>query len=467
MSKQILVVDDDDNVRPALVKLLVACGFLAEGVGDGQAGLSRFVEASFDLVISDIRMPKLNGIELLQAIKKLPKTAPVILITGFSDLLETDEAFRMGADGFIPKPFKKNEILEAVQKCLKVEISAPVAESIEEYCKLNIDDFVSGKQLKYDIFIQIVNKYIKIAHNGEDLPPDRINHYKSKGLHFLYMKKEDFARYAGMNLSLLSAVSKNPHISTEKKMNLIKHTGEIILHKIHIEGLDEGTVSYAKTFVENIVVILGNNANAMDLLSALSSHTDFLYAHSVGVSMISVLIARKMGWVTISNLSKIAMAGLLHDIGEKEIDVTILSKFRKDLEISELNMIESHPTRGVEILEELKGMPSEVIQVVAQHHEDCAGLGYPRGIRKNQIHPVARLVSVASEFCDLVLDAPNSPKLSGKDAINRLLSFSAHKLDPDFLNTLGSIFQVMPPPSNSSQGSFGGGSGGGDADWLN
>ena len=306
-----------------------------------------------------------------------------------------------------------------------------------------MDDFVSGRQLQFDIFIRILeDKFIKVAHGGDDLPPERISSYKAKGLRFLYMRKEDFAKYVGMSLVLLGAAKEAGRIPLAKKINLMKHTGEVILQKVRIDGLDEDSYEYAKTFIDSTLTILSENSDALELLTALSSHTDFVYAHSVGVSMISVLMARQMGWVTISNLFKVAMSGLMHDVGEKEIDVGVLSKLRKDLSIGEVKLKESHTSRGTDIIGEIRGMPSDVMQVVAQHHEDCVGQGYPRGIRRNAIHPMARLIAVASEFCELVLKAPNSPELSSRDAVKRLVSFSSSKLDPDFLGALGRLFKT-------------------------
>ena len=61
-------------------------------------------------------------------------------------------------------------------------------------------------------------------------------------------------------------------------------------------------------------------------------------------------------------------------------------------------------------------MPSDVIQMVQQHHENCAGTGYPMGFKRNRIHPLARLISLADEFCNLVLKNPNGdpiPAIAG------------------------------------------------------
>ena len=114
--KRVLVVDDDEAMRIALRKLLVEEGYEVVDVDGAKSAQNLISLERFDLVISDIRMPEMNGIELLLFIKRT-KPIPVILITGFSELTETQEAYTLGADEFIPKPFKREELLEAVILC--------------------------------------------------------------------------------------------------------------------------------------------------------------------------------------------------------------------------------------------------------------------------------------------------------------------------------------------------------------
>src|SRR5690606_5884100 len=103
---------------------------------------------------------------------------------------------------------------------------------------------------------------------------------------------------------------------------------------------------------------------------ALNSHADFVYAHSLGVSTYGVMIARVMGWRSAPSLFKVAIAGLFHDIGFKELDRELLEKPRITHTAAERKEYETHPTRGAELLSQVGNIPLDVIQVASQHHED-------------------------------------------------------------------------------------------------
>ena len=95
-----------------------------------------------------------------------------------------------------------------------------------------------------------------------------------------------------------------------------------------------------------------------------------------------------------ATLHKLGMAGLLHDIGLKQIDRKILEKPRVSLTSEEERLYEGHPQKGAEILSTLRSVPGEVLQIVLQHQERDSGSGYPFSLTKNKIFPLARIVAV-------------------------------------------------------------------------
>jgi HD-GYP domain-containing protein (c-di-GMP phosphodiesterase class II) len=106
-------------------------------------------------------------------------------------------------------------------------------------------------------------------------------------------------------------------------------------------------------------------------------------------------------------------------------------------------MFELHPQRGVEILKEMSSIPSDVLVVIGQHHENCAGTGYPLRLRRGAIHPMAKLISVASEFCELVIKTPRGPGISPREALVKMESLSANLFDPQFFNALRNLFHSV------------------------
>lgn len=115
---EILVVDDDDRIRSLLMDTLSALGYDALGAKDGEEALSLLETEKFDLVIADVRMPKISGLSLLKSIKSKNPLLPVLIITGYNFTYTKDQAMEGGADGFLAKPFRIGKIEELMRKAL-------------------------------------------------------------------------------------------------------------------------------------------------------------------------------------------------------------------------------------------------------------------------------------------------------------------------------------------------------------
>ncbi len=115
---RILVVDDDRRICELLVETLGAIGYLAEGTCNARTALQKIDTEKFDLVISDIVMPEISGIELLTELQKKNSTLPVVMITGnvYEDLLEG--ARSAGAAALLTKPFRISQIEQAMEEIL-------------------------------------------------------------------------------------------------------------------------------------------------------------------------------------------------------------------------------------------------------------------------------------------------------------------------------------------------------------
>jgi len=448
IDKRILVVDDEDEVRDSLVKFLEGQGFEVAFAKNGKIAQQMIALEKFDAVVSDIHMPStgISGIELLHFARQ-QGTLPVILITGFSDISLTERANQLGASGFLAKPIKKDELLKALENCLGIDFSKKEEQNLdEEFSRLSIADFVSGKEIRYDIYLRLSeSKYVKIAHQGENIPVDRIRALREKGIQFLYLTKEDFFKYLRFSLSLSQAVRSSEKVDPNRKLFLMKHTGEVILEHLHSHELDAESFEYAKAAVENTVSFLTEEKEVYELVATLNSHADFLYAHSLGVSFYASMLARELKWTSHTTLFKLSIAGLMHDIGKKEIDRSILQKPRAALNVDEVKLIERHPTRGMEILSSVQSIPDDVVQIVAQHHERDSGIGYPAGLKKNKIHPLAKLLAVADEFCKLAIKGPDSPGMVPAQAAEKLLVNFRGALDEQILKALFNVLKIEMP----------------------
>lgn len=116
---RVLVVEDDTTARVGLLRLLRQRGFRADGATDGPAALDIMAENTPDVVVTDYRMPRMNGIELTNAITKQFGALPVILVTGFSDADAAIHAMRAGAADLIRKPVHSDQLVASIKRALE------------------------------------------------------------------------------------------------------------------------------------------------------------------------------------------------------------------------------------------------------------------------------------------------------------------------------------------------------------
>ncbi len=117
--KSILIVDDDDSLRRITEFNLREEGYQVTSAADGLTGFNLFKNQDFDLIIADIRMPGLDGIDLLNRIKTLSHETPVIIITAHGTIDTAIEAMKLGAMDFITKPFSKNQLSVVVKRAFE------------------------------------------------------------------------------------------------------------------------------------------------------------------------------------------------------------------------------------------------------------------------------------------------------------------------------------------------------------
>ncbi|MBL7714867.1 MAG: response regulator [Bdellovibrionales bacterium] len=443
---RILVVDDDDAFRPALQGSLQGLGHEVLTAANGKKALEVLEKNTFDLVISDIRMPEMDGIALTQHVRSAYNT-PVILITGFSEILETFDAHELGAEEFLPKPFHREDLIRAINRCLKPQAKGKVEEK-NTFCRLAIDDFRSGRQIQFGIYIRLADtKYIKVAARGEDLSVDRIKAYKERGVRYLYMEDRDFLTYVGFDLKLSDAQVKATVETAEARKELLRKTNEIIANQINRDGIDSDLMDSSVAFVETVVAIASEDPDVYRLLQSLNTHTDYLFAHSVGVALFSVMIAQKVEWKLPTNKFKVALGALLHDVGHREIDQAMLMRPKKNWSANEVKLYESHSLRSMELLGRIKSIPNDVLQIAKEHHEDCLSHGFPSKLSKSAIHPMTRLVTVANEFCSRAIRNPHVVTVDPETAIKQMIALSSDRLDHVFFEALMRIFDFQPPSS--------------------
>ena len=115
---RVLVVDDEPSIRDLLSKMLALVDYLVDVASDGQSALEHMRLGRYDLLITDLRMPGMDGISVIHAARRLQADLPVIIITGFSTEASAIEAANLGVAGYLTKPFRVPKVLEATAKAL-------------------------------------------------------------------------------------------------------------------------------------------------------------------------------------------------------------------------------------------------------------------------------------------------------------------------------------------------------------
>lgn len=108
--KNILVIEDDKKMRDGLVEILTDEGYNVESAENGQVGLEKIKKKEFDVILTDLIMPIMGGMEVLMEIKHIKPGANVIIITAFGTIENAVDAIKAGASDYITKPFKIDEV---------------------------------------------------------------------------------------------------------------------------------------------------------------------------------------------------------------------------------------------------------------------------------------------------------------------------------------------------------------------
>ena len=112
----ILYVDDEDTLRFLVDEQLTAEGFVVETADDGDTAVTMLGKRNFDVILLDIRMPRMNGIEVLKHVKQKKIKSRVIMLTGVDDMSIALEAVKNGANDYLTKPFDHRNLVKAIQR---------------------------------------------------------------------------------------------------------------------------------------------------------------------------------------------------------------------------------------------------------------------------------------------------------------------------------------------------------------
>jgi excisionase family DNA binding protein len=120
---RVLVVDDEETIRDLLSKTLALADYEVDVAPDGRSAVDRMRIVPYDLLITDLRMPGVDGLTVIREARRLKADIPVIIVTGYSSEASAIEAINLGVQGYLTKPFRVPRVLAAAAKALGEVVS--------------------------------------------------------------------------------------------------------------------------------------------------------------------------------------------------------------------------------------------------------------------------------------------------------------------------------------------------------
>ena len=149
---RILIIDDDENIRKVLTTILEDEGYDVESVDTAKKAIERTRRKFYNLALIDIRLPDMEGIELLTKMKNTTPKIRKLIITGYPTLQNAVEAVNRGADAYIMKPFEMEKVLEEIKDQLKKQ------QNEKRYNQEKVAEFIETRVKELDVEKEVAHK---------------------------------------------------------------------------------------------------------------------------------------------------------------------------------------------------------------------------------------------------------------------------------------------------------------------
>jgi HD-GYP domain-containing protein (c-di-GMP phosphodiesterase class II) len=177
-------------------------------------------------------------------------------------------------------------------------------------------------------------------------------------------------------------------------------------------------VEKVKETVDGMVDSIVRNPDALLWLTKLKTKDSYTYGHSIDVSIYLASFGRHLG-LPKDDLNMLGMAGMLQDIGKIRLPKEILEKNQR-LTPQELEIVKSHVGESMKILTETPGVPKQVLNIVANHHERFDGTGYPRKLQGDAIGMYASMAAIVDTFEAMTSERPYSKAMTAQEALRTM-----------------------------------------------
>jgi response regulator RpfG family c-di-GMP phosphodiesterase len=483
---RILVADDEKVIREILADFLSGEGYVVNTVEDGVAALAELKQRSYNLVISDLKMPNMNGLELIQKIGEESIPVITVIMTGFGTVETAIEAMKKGAYDYILKPFKVEEVIHIVQRGLDrqklqyenirlkdalsiYKISEAIATSLSVETVLDLVLEATIETVDADVvslmledpkreghFSERMRKVSERAEPNVEAPAlnldevlplfkedrpllvsgSRAYRYIASPPHDLDRRLVSFCsiplklnqRIIGM-LNAYSYTRGSKFSEGQRKMLYVLASRAAV--SIENARLYENLVNANKDLTTANVSLEENfKQTIIGFAHALEESDRYTRGHSERVAMYARIIAigLRMSGPEIDTVVKV---GLMHDVGKIGVRNDKLNKPGK-LTPEELAMFRSHPAKGRRILEPIPFM-RDIVPGCYCHHEAWDGSGYPQGLMGDNIPLIGRVVAIADAYDAMTSDRAYRKALPHEIACGELERCVGSQFDPEIV----------------------------------
>ncbi|MFP4417219.1 MAG: HD domain-containing phosphohydrolase [Fibrobacterota bacterium] len=474
---KLLIVDDEKSICDILVFYLRNKGYTVYQAGCGEEAIDILKKNSIDLVLSDIKMPGISGVDLLKWIKENRRQTPVLITTGFPTLDTAIEALKLGAFDYLTKPFHLEEIGEKIKRALtnrqleEENLLFSRLVSLHEVTKV-LSSTHAANELNHR-FLDYSRKITR-ADGGSVMLCDYGNQLNvaisSQNYPDRFWKQNAFSRAAEWAIENHEPVAIDRNVNglaaglvplpsgiesllvfplqTPKRtlgvLNLVRTSGRKPFSSVDFEIINV-LASQASISIENTRLYYNIRDNYLKTVRgfalAVEAKDQYTHGHSENVMKYTVILAKHIG-LTSKEMEQIKYAGLLHDIGKIGVAESILNKPGR-LSLEEFEEIKKHPDLGARIISNVPFLKS-LVPMIRHHHEFYDGKGYPDGIAGEAIPFGARILSVADAFEAMTSNRPYRKSMPLTTAYDILIKEKGKQFDPDIVSAFLEIMKKEP-----------------------
>ena len=487
---RVLIVDDEKFIRDILADFLGMEGYVVRTAEDGTAALQELGNAHYDLIISDLKMPRMGGIELLEAIGTAAPNALTVIMTGFGTVETAIDAMKRGAYDYILKPFKVEEVIRVVERGLeKQRLSAEnlrLREALSLYtvseaiaASLSLEEVLAtiGDAALHELHGDLVSTWLDDGEGGyferqrlvprrpeSSLPPPRGSEIPQSGeretpprgpdlhvgLDMGVLSPRAFVDHYAVHSALLEQGLKGARFFTQPPSVPIASLVSVPLRmKTRLVGwIAVASFTKQKRFNEGnrkLLSIVGSRAAAaienarlyedlratfqqtiQGLARAIDKMDRYTSGHSERVATYATYLAVRLG-LPPDVIEIVRQSALMHDIGKIGCAMN-LNKPGK-LTQDEYEIFKRHPAYGKDILDPIKFL-HPLVPGVHLHHERWDGRGYPLGLKGNDVPLIARIIAVADTYDAMTSDRAYRRALPHDVAVGEIERCSGSQFDP-------------------------------------